>query len=120
MDRRWSSRLPQRALTEQRMLETARALTMVVDRELSNMQAGLSVLATSPSLVSGNLRAFYRQAQAVLEAHPDPNIILADATGQELVNTFRPFGAPLPKRNVPPGAIGQVYAAGRPFLTDVY
>ena len=52
-----------RALTEQRMLETARALTMVVDRELANMQASLSVLATSPSLVSGDLPAFYRQAQ---------------------------------------------------------
>src|SRR5208337_5479992 len=48
-----------RARTEQRMLETARALTTVVDREIANMQAGLSVLATTPSLVSGDLLAFY-------------------------------------------------------------
>jgi hypothetical protein len=60
-----------RALTEQRMLETSRALTLVVDRELANIQAGLSILATSPSLVSGDLPAFYRRAQVVLESHPD-------------------------------------------------
>ena len=52
-----------RALTEQRMLETARALTMVVDREFANMQASLSALATTPSLDSGDLPAFYRRAQ---------------------------------------------------------
>ena len=44
-----------RALTEQHMLDTARALTLVVDRELANMQASLTVLATTPSLVSGDL-----------------------------------------------------------------
>ena len=108
-----------RALTEQRMLETARALTMVVDRELANMQAGLSVLATSPSLASGDLPAFYRQARAVLEAHPGAHIFLADATGQELVNTFLPFGAPLPKHSVP-DAVRQVYATGRPVITNVF
>ena len=80
-----------RALTEQRMLETARALTMVVDRELANMQASLSVLATTPSLASGDLPAFYRQARMVLEAHPDAYIVLADATGQLLINTFQPI-----------------------------
>jgi PAS domain S-box-containing protein len=108
-----------RALTEQRMLETARALTMVVDRELANMQATLSALATTPSLVSGDLPAFYRQAGLVLEAHPGAYIILADATGQLLINTFRPFGAPLPKRNVP-DAVHQVYATGKPLITGAF
>ena len=65
-----------RALTEQRMLETARALTMVVDRELASIQASLSVLASTPSLVNGDLPAFYRRAQVVLETHPDCHIIL--------------------------------------------
>jgi PAS domain S-box-containing protein len=108
-----------RALTEQRMLETARALTMVIDRELVNMQASLNALATSPSLVSGDLPAFYRQARLVLEAHPGAYILLADATGQELINTFRPFGAPLPKHSVP-DAVHQVYATGRPLITNSF
>ena len=108
-----------RALTEQRMLETARALTMVVDRELSNMQAGLSVLATSGSLDSGDLPAFYRQAHTVQQAHPGSNIILSDPTGQELVNLNLPFGAPLHERSAP-DAVRQVYATGRPFVTSIY
>jgi hypothetical protein len=45
---------------------------MVVDRELANMQASLSALATSPSLVSGDLRAFYRQAQGFWRLTPVP------------------------------------------------
>ena len=108
-----------RALTEQRMLETARALTLVVDRELANMESGLSVLATSPSVVAGDLPAFYRQAQVILGAHPDADIVLSDATGQELVNSDRPLGAPLPKRSIP-DAVREVYATGRPVITNVF
>jgi hypothetical protein len=108
-----------RALTEQRMLETARALTMVVDREFTNIQASLSALATTPSLASGDLSVFYPQAWAVLESHPGARIFLADATGQELVNTFLPFGAPLPKHSVP-DAVRQVFATGRPTNTNAF
>jgi PAS domain S-box-containing protein len=108
-----------RSLTEQRMLESARALTMVVDRELANIQASLSVLATTPSLVSGDLSTFYRQAQVVLEAHPGAYILLADATGQEFINTFRPFGASLPKHSIP-DAVRQVFATGRPLITNLF
>jgi PAS domain S-box-containing protein len=107
-----------RALTEQRMLETARALTMVVDRELANMQASLSALATAPSLL-GDLSAFYRQALVVQEGHPGAYIILADASGQELANTRRPLGTLLLKHSVP-DAVRQVYATGRPLITNVF
>ena len=108
-----------RALTEQRMLETARALTMVVDRELANIQASLSVLATTPSLVKGNLPAFYRRAQVVLETCPDSHIILSDATTQQLVNTAVPFGVPLPKRSTS-DSVRQVFATGKPVITNVF
>jgi PAS domain S-box-containing protein len=108
-----------RALTEQRMLESARALTTLVDRELANMQGTLSVLAASPSLVSGDLPASYRQMQVVLEAHPEIHISLADASGQQLINTSRPFGAQLPKRNVP-DTVHQVYATGKPLITNLF
>ena len=108
-----------RALTEQHMLDTARALTMVVNRDLDNIQASLSVLATAPSLVSGDLPTFYRQAQAVLETNPGAYIVLADTTGQLLINTFRPFGAPLPRRNAP-DAVQQVFATGRSLITGVF
>ena len=90
-----------RALTEQHMLDTARALTMVVDQEIANIQASLRALAASPSLVTGDLRAFDRQALIILEAYPGARIFLADATGQELVNTYLPIGKPLPSAQLP-------------------
>jgi hypothetical protein len=101
------------------MLETARALTMVVDREIANVQSSLSALATSPSLVSGDLQAFDRQASMILEARPGARIFLADATGQELVNTYLPIGEPLPKHSFP-DAVRQVFATGRPIVTNAF
>ena len=58
-----------RELMDRDMLHTARALTQVVDRELGNMEASLTVLATSPSLDSGDLKAFHHQAQMVLREY---------------------------------------------------
>ncbi len=108
-----------RALTDQRMLETARALALVVDRDLAGMQAGLNDLATSTSFVNGDLPAAYERAQHVLKFQPGADIILSDATGQELLNTFRPLGAPLPRRGSLEG-VRQVFATGRPVVANVY
>ena len=108
-----------RALTEQRMLETARALTLVVDRELANMQASLEALATSPSLASGNLAAFHGQAQAVVSKYAGGDIILEDATGRQLVNVFRPYGTPLPEQNVP-DAVRRVFETGKATITNLF
>jgi PAS domain S-box-containing protein len=92
---------------------------MVVDRELANVQATLGVLATSRSLAAGDLRAFYQRARVVRAAHPDADIIVSDANGQLLLHTFLPFGAPLPKRNLT-AAVQQVYATGKPLITNVF
>jgi hypothetical protein len=54
----YSNYQSRRALTEQRMLGTARALIQVLDRELAKAQVGLNRLATSPSLASDDLTAF--------------------------------------------------------------
>ncbi len=107
-----------RALVERHMQDTARALALVVDRELANMQASLHVLATSPSLASGNMAAFHGQTQAVIQQYPAADIILADSSGQQLVNSFLPFGAPLPKRNDP--ATRRVFETGRPSISNLF
>ena len=107
-----------RALVEHHMQDTARALALVLDRELASMQASLHVLATSPSLVSGNLADVHRQAQAVIQQYPSADIILADASGQELVNSFLPFGTPLPKRNDP--AARKVFESGQESISNLF
>ena len=108
-----------RALTEQRMLETARALSLVLDRDLANMQASLDDLASRTPFVSGDLLASYDEARIFLQSQPGADIVLSDATGQELINTSRPFGTPLPKRGALE-AVHQVFDTGRPVVANVY
>ena len=109
----------QRAFTEDRTLDVARALVQAVDRELARNQAALMVLATSPYLTSGDLAAFHRQAGEAIRDLPGDNFVLIDASGQQLVNTLRPFGEALPLR----ASLSQrhrVFETGKPTISDLF
>ena len=109
----------QSKIIEQRTLETARALTQAVDRELARGKLALLMLARSPHLASGDLAAFHRQAQDALQDLPGNSLVLSDATGRQLVNTLRPFGAALPLR----GNLAQlrrVFETGQPVISDLF
>jgi len=106
-------------LVERHMLETARALSQVVDRDHAAIQAALEALRTSPSLASDDLAAFRAQAMELLRGYEGADIILADLTGQQLFNSFTPFGAPLPKRNIPASAL-RILEAGRPVVSSLF
>ena len=101
------------------MLESARSLTMVVDRELTSVQAALSALATSPSFAAGDFAGVQRQAMLLLRSYPGADIIVADATGQQMVNSFLPDGTPLPQRkNLE--AVRRIFATGKPVVGDLF
>ncbi len=110
----------QRAIIEQRTLEIARALVQAVDRELARDQAALIALATSPYLKSGDLAAFHRQAQeAIRDLGGGDSLVLSDASGQQLVNTLRPFGEALPLRgNL--AQVRRVFETGQPAISDLF
>lgn len=109
----------QRASIEHSTLETARALAQVVDQELASGRTALQALATSPYLASGDLAAFHRQVREVLTEMPGNNVVVSDASGQQLVNTLRPFGEPLP-RHGNPGQLRRVFETGQPLISDLY
>jgi C4-dicarboxylate-specific signal transduction histidine kinase len=111
--------LSNRSHVTSHMLEAARALSMTVDRELASIQAALQVLATSPAFASGDLAAVHRQALQVLRSYPEADIIVADITGQQLVNSYRPYGDPLPKRNTPE-TVRRIFASGNPIVSDLF
>ena len=104
---------------EGRTLETARALSSVVDRELASIESALSALATSPSLGSGDFAAFHSQARELLKTYEGADIILADATGQQLVNSYLPMDSPLPKRAVS-DAVRRVFEQGRASVAGLF
>lgn len=87
----------QRASLEASFRDTVRALTVAVDHELTSSVLALQALATSEHLDTGDLKHFYREAQRVVATHPGwITVNLSDLSGQQLINVYRPFGAPLP------------------------
>jgi signal transduction histidine kinase len=101
------------------MLATARAFTMVVDRELASVQASLLALATSPSFRNGDFKDIHRQTLELLKTHPGADIIVSDITGQQLVNSFSPAGSSLPKRNNPE-VVRNIFSAGKPVVSNLF
>jgi hypothetical protein len=110
----------QRAIIEETTLETARALTQVVDRELASGQVALQVLAKSPLLASGDLEMFHREARHAILDMPGNAIAVSDRTGQHLLNTLFPFGASLPSPNPENVAlVRRVFETGKPVVSDL-
>lgn len=109
----------QSKIIEQRTLETARALAQAVDRELAIGQVALLVLARSPYLASGDLAAFHLQARGVIRDLPGDTLVLSDPSGQQLVNTLRPFGEALPLRGNP-AQLRRLFETGQPIISDLF
>jgi hypothetical protein len=109
----------ERANLERDTVAKARALGQVVDAEMVGIQTVLQMLASSPQLQSGNLAEFYEQAQTAMRLTRGNNILLTTASGQQLLNTLRPFGEPLPPRGSP-GLLQKVLETGRPAISDLF
>lgn len=100
-------------------LETARVMSMAVDRELSSVQAALQALATSPAFAAGDFAAVHRQTLELLKSYRGADIIVADGAGQQLVNSFRPYGNSLPKRKNPE-TVHKIFESGKPLVSGLF
>jgi signal transduction histidine kinase/CheY-like chemotaxis protein len=110
----------QREAFEQRFLERVHAMAFALDRELAGHARALQVLARSPRLALGDLRAFYREASAVRAEQPLwATIILAEPTGDQLLNLRRPFGTLLPRSGIPPSLLAAVAATDREAVSPL-
>src|SRR5450432_3977549 len=99
----------------------ARALTLVVDREIATTQAALQALGTSNFLVNGDLDGFRSRAIEVLRNLQAENIVVVDATGQFLVSTRRPFGEPLQSLTNPALLkLRRILQTGKPGISDLF
>lgn len=110
----------ERAHLEGDALQTARALTAAVDRELEIAEKAALALGSSPNLASGDLAAFHRQATSLVkESFPGANFLVTDKTGQILSSTLRPYGEPLPRKGNS-DQLRQVFETGKPLISDLY
>jgi two-component sensor histidine kinase len=72
------------------LLEVANGLVEDLDRDINRSIALLQTLATSPLVTGEDWAGFYQQAKAALGDRA--YLVLLDATGRQLVNTFVPYG----------------------------
>lgn len=95
------------------------ALTFAVDREFISLETTLITLATSPNLTSRQMAAFDQQARDIVKDSRIENLILADLSGQQLINTRRPAGDPLPMVG-DPELIRTVMKTRKPVISDLF
>lgn len=113
----------ERNRAEENLLRTTQALAESMDRRFDVIAGRLEALATSQAIVDENLEAFWLQARRAL---PDQGmwVVLIDADGQQLVNTLRPFGSPLPRhtdRTSPVyRALDEALRTGGPVVSDMF
>lgn len=79
----------------QEALEAVQRVAADIDQELANQTSVLTVLAASPYLKQGDLKAFNEYSLAV-KAIVKGEIILKEQSGQQLSNTRRNWGIVLP------------------------
>lgn len=109
-----------RSQLQQLTLQTARTLVMEVDSKLAQIEVLALALAHSSSLAANNFEDFHHKAREILESTSiASNVVLSDASGQQIVNTLRDFGAPLPRYGNQ-AQLRQVFATGQTVVSDVF
>jgi PAS domain S-box-containing protein len=102
------------------LVNTARALSLAVDRELSASIRVLEGLATSERLDRKDLVGFYDEATRVLSGQKSwQTIALLTPSGEQLLNLRRPFGSPLPHSPIS-DLVKRVAETGRPGVSDLF
>ncbi len=107
----------QRSQDEQRLVQVAADLADNVDRDFERLLTLLDTLALSDRLKEHDFAGFHAQATLAVK-RAGTYLAVADATGQQLVNTRVPYGAPLPKPPIPDDE-RRALAAGKPYVSDV-
>ncbi|WP_162560629.1 EAL domain-containing protein [Methylobacterium durans] len=87
-----------------------------IDRFIEARITMLQALATSPALDAGDFSRFDQQGRDLLEAEGIA-VILRDPTGQQRVNTRKPFGTSLPQ--TPADADRIMAETKRPYVSDL-
>jgi signal transduction histidine kinase len=107
----------QRAQLQDEVAAEVNGLVYDVDRQAKAVQVELRMLASLPSVQSGDLAAFHKQLSAAVKVYGTA-LVLLDTRGQQLVNTNLPYGEPLPYATRG-GVYDRVAATGLPQVSDL-
>jgi two-component sensor histidine kinase len=97
-----------------------RGIRLVLDREMTGIVSGLTVLASSRSIANDDFENFRTGAEAFLSRFPNhPSIVIGDRQGKQLFNSAVPKGEPLPPRTSRPER-DEVFKTGKPAFSPLF
>jgi PAS domain S-box-containing protein len=102
---------------ESRIVRVVEDVASSLDRDFDRHQLILQTLATSQLLHEEDWRSFYERAKASLQGRA--YIILVDASGHQLVNTYVPYGEQ-PQTTGDPETVRRMLAGKRPVISDLF
>jgi diguanylate cyclase (GGDEF)-like protein/PAS domain S-box-containing protein len=109
-----------RSRLEQDTILTARVLIQSVDAQLLKTQAVAQALSSAGALPKHDYARFHQRAKELLATTGvGSNVVLSDRSGQQLVNTLRGFGQPLP-RHGNQELLRRVFSTGQAVVSDIY
>lgn len=117
----WMEWGQQRTTVMDALRQRTQTLALVVGKELDVNLAILETLAALPALESRNWAAFHAAAAAAIKPRAPSWIMLLDPSGQQLLNTYLPYGAALPKKATEQPEVdwhGQLIATSDPRVLD--
>lgn len=101
----------------QRIGQVLEALIADVDRDMDRRLAILEILSNSPLLSAEDWPAFHEQAKASLRGKA--YLVLVDAEGRQLVNTYVPYGE-APTLTGDPATLQRMRQTARPVVSDLF
>ena len=110
-----------RGRVERSLTDTARALSLALDREIIAMVSALEALGTSDDIDRIDLRAFYNQAQSLLTKQKAwTTVILTDPAGAPRLNTLYPLGTRVPPLSADPEDLRRVTSTLTPVVSAAF
>ena len=107
----------ERQQIEQRLVQVAEDLVADLDRDIDLHFTILETLLGSRSLSGEDYAGFH--ARATLSLRGKGHVVLIDAQGRQLVNTFLPFGQ-APRLTGSPDMLEEVRRTHRPVVSDLF
>ncbi|ADG09444.1 HAMP domain-containing protein [Caulobacter segnis] len=101
----------------QQLVTTARALSGAVDRQAAVGVAVVETLASDQALINGDWADFHTRAQRAIQRRPGW-IVVSDIHGQQILNTLKPYGSPLPV-STRANELTSALLAGRSKISDL-
>jgi PAS domain S-box-containing protein len=102
---------------ERRIGQVLEALIADLDRDMERRIAVLETLSTSPLLAAEDWPAFYAQAKDSLRGKA--YLVLVDAEGRQILNTYVPFGE-APTVTGDPATVQRMRNDPRPVVSDLF